>query len=89
MTLGRVDDADVTRLALAAKSGDRAAAAEFVRATQHGVYRFLAYPAANTTATSDDGDGRTSRALGLGIAGLVAGLGGLAVGLLGWRRSTT
>jgi RNA polymerase sigma-70 factor (ECF subfamily) len=28
---------------LAAKSGDRAAAAEFVRATQHGVYRFLAY----------------------------------------------
>jgi uncharacterized protein YcnI len=48
-----------------------------------------AVPAANTTATSDDGDGRTSWALGLGIAGLVAGLGGLAVGLLGWRRSTT
>lgn len=37
------DDAEITRLALAAKAGDRTAAAEFVRATQHGVHRFLAH----------------------------------------------
>jgi len=36
-------DAEITRLALAAKAGDRMAAAEFIRATQHGVYRFLAH----------------------------------------------
>lgn len=37
------DDAETTRWALAAKAGDRAAAAEFVRATQDGVFRFLAH----------------------------------------------
>jgi RNA polymerase sigma-70 factor (ECF subfamily) len=37
------DDAEITRLALAAKAGDRAAAAAFVRATQHGVHRFLTH----------------------------------------------
>jgi len=38
-----VPDAEITRLALAAKAGDRAAAAEFVRVTQQGVYRFVAH----------------------------------------------
>jgi uncharacterized protein YcnI len=33
------------------------------------------------------GEGRTGWALGLGIAGLVAGLAGLVFGLLAWRRS--
>ena len=45
-----------------------------------------AVPAANTTdTTGEDGDSRTGWALGLGIAGLVAGLAGLAVALLGRR----
>ncbi|HZN73314.1 MAG TPA: sigma-70 family RNA polymerase sigma factor [Micromonosporaceae bacterium] len=43
MPPGRVDDAAITRLAMAAKAGDKEAATEFIRATQHGVYRFLAY----------------------------------------------
>ncbi|MEV4755969.1 sigma-70 family RNA polymerase sigma factor [Micromonospora sp. NPDC049559] len=37
------DEADITGWALAAKTGDRTAAAAFVRATQHHVYRFLAH----------------------------------------------
>lgn len=42
MSVPRPDD-EVTRWALAAKGGDRAAAAAFVRATQRDVYRFLAH----------------------------------------------
>jgi len=38
-----VDEATVTELALAARAGDRGAAAAFVRATQQRVYRFLTY----------------------------------------------
>lgn len=38
-----MDEATVTGLALAAKAGDRSAAAAFVRATQQQVYRFLTY----------------------------------------------
>ena len=38
-----MDDAAVTGLALAAKAGDKAAAAEFIRATQRDVHRFLVY----------------------------------------------
>jgi RNA polymerase sigma-70 factor, ECF subfamily len=41
MSVGAPDDAEVTRLALTAKAGDRDAAAAFVRATRHHVYRFL------------------------------------------------
>jgi RNA polymerase sigma-70 factor (ECF subfamily) len=37
------DDAQITRWALAAKSGDRAAATAFVEATHHQVHRFLAH----------------------------------------------
>jgi RNA polymerase sigma-70 factor (ECF subfamily) len=37
------DDEEITRLALAAKAGDRAAAAGFVRSTQQHVYRFVAH----------------------------------------------
>jgi RNA polymerase sigma-70 factor (ECF subfamily) len=37
------DDAKITGWALAAKEGDRAAAAAFVRATQQAVHRFLAH----------------------------------------------
>ena len=37
------DEAEITRLALAAKAGDRAAATEFVRATQPSVHRFLSH----------------------------------------------
>jgi RNA polymerase sigma-70 factor (ECF subfamily) len=36
-------DDDVTRSALAAKGGDRAAAAEFIRATSRDVHRFLGH----------------------------------------------
>jgi RNA polymerase sigma-70 factor (ECF subfamily) len=36
-------ESDVTAWALAAKFGDRTAAAAFIRATQHQVYRLLAY----------------------------------------------
>lgn len=39
----RADDETVTRLALAAKTGDRRAATRFVEATQRDVHRFLAY----------------------------------------------
>ncbi|NJC72463.1 sigma-70 family RNA polymerase sigma factor [Planosporangium thailandense] len=38
-----VNDAQITRWALAAKSGDRAAVTAFVEATQHQVHRFLAH----------------------------------------------
>jgi periplasmic copper chaperone A len=48
---------------------------------------------ANTTITNggtgDSGDARTGWALGLGIAGLLAGLAGLGFGFLGWRRSAS
>ncbi|WP_025355691.1 sigma-70 family RNA polymerase sigma factor [Kutzneria albida] len=37
------DDAEITRLAVAAQHGDRAAAAAFVRATQHQLRRLLGY----------------------------------------------
>jgi RNA polymerase sigma-70 factor (ECF subfamily) len=37
------DDAEITGWALAAKAGDRAAAAAFIRATQQAVIRFLAH----------------------------------------------
>lgn len=37
------DEASLTGLALAAKAGDRAAAAAFIRATQQQVHRFLAH----------------------------------------------
>jgi RNA polymerase sigma-70 factor, ECF subfamily len=37
------DDDEITRWALAAKTGDRAAAEAFVRATQHDVQRMLAH----------------------------------------------
>jgi RNA polymerase sigma-70 factor (ECF subfamily) len=43
MSSSRPDDAEITRWALAAKAGDRAAAAAFIRATQHGVHRFLSH----------------------------------------------
>ncbi|MGW0433592.1 sigma-70 family RNA polymerase sigma factor [Micromonospora sp. NPDC003197] len=39
----RVDDADITGWALAARAGDRTAAAAFIRTTQHHVYRFLGH----------------------------------------------
>lgn len=39
---GSADD-EVTRLALAARAGDRAAAAAFIRATQHDVHRFVVH----------------------------------------------
>ncbi|HZO66345.1 MAG TPA: sigma-70 family RNA polymerase sigma factor [Kribbellaceae bacterium] len=39
----RTPDMEITRLALAAKAGDRRAAAELVLATQQDVYRFLAH----------------------------------------------
>ncbi|GAB2956719.1 sigma-70 family RNA polymerase sigma factor [Micromonospora polyrhachis] len=38
-----VDDADITGWALAARAGDRAAAAAFIRTTQHQVHRFLGH----------------------------------------------
>lgn len=41
--MAEVDDAAVTGWALAAKGGDRAAAAAFIRATQPQVHRFLAH----------------------------------------------
>jgi RNA polymerase sigma-70 factor (ECF subfamily) len=43
MSAGGVDDAAITRAAMAAKAGDRAAATEFIQLTQHGVYRFLVH----------------------------------------------
>lgn len=43
MSVPRVDDASVTRLALAARTGDRTAATAFIESTQHDVHRFLAY----------------------------------------------
>jgi len=41
--MAEADDAMITEWALAAKAGDRAAAAAFIRATQHQVHRFLAH----------------------------------------------
>lgn len=41
--MGVPDEATITAWALAAKAGDRAAAASFIRATQQPVYRFLAH----------------------------------------------
>lgn len=45
-----MDDAEITRHALSAQSGDRAAAAEFVRATQPQLHRLLSYLAGATQA---------------------------------------
>lgn len=41
--MAEVDDATITGWALAAKAGDRAAAASFIRATQQQVHRFLVH----------------------------------------------
>jgi RNA polymerase sigma-70 factor (ECF subfamily) len=41
--LSEPDDTEITNWALAAKAGDRAAAAAFIRATQQTVIRFLAH----------------------------------------------
>lgn len=41
--MAEVDDATITGWALAAKAGDRTAAASFIRATQRPVHRFLAH----------------------------------------------
>ena len=41
--MAEADDARITEWALAAKAGDRAAAAAFIRATQQQVHRFLAH----------------------------------------------
>ncbi|MEQ4300200.1 sigma-70 family RNA polymerase sigma factor [Plantactinospora sp. B6F1] len=38
-----VDSDEITRLALAAKAGDRSAAAAFIQATQHDVRRFVSH----------------------------------------------
>ncbi|WP_422769701.1 sigma-70 family RNA polymerase sigma factor [Plantactinospora sp. WMMC1484] len=38
-----VENDDITKLALAAKAGDRAAAVAFIQATQHDVHRFVAH----------------------------------------------
>ncbi|ROT28265.1 sigma-70 family RNA polymerase sigma factor [Micromonospora sp. HM5-17] len=38
-----VDGDEITRWALAARAGDRAAAAAFIRATQHDVHRFVSH----------------------------------------------
>jgi len=46
-----------------------------------------ANPTAGPTSNATGGDSRTGWALGLGVAALIAGLAGLAFGLLGWRRS--
>lgn len=46
---GPADD-EITRWALAARAGDRAAAAAFVRATQGDVYRFVAHLAGQAEA---------------------------------------
>lgn len=43
-------DDEITRWALAARAGDRAAAAAFIRATQHDVYRFVAHLAGQAEA---------------------------------------
>jgi RNA polymerase sigma-70 factor (ECF subfamily) len=43
MLVSAAEDARITRLALAAKAGDRRAAAEFVEATHAHVYRFVAH----------------------------------------------
>jgi RNA polymerase sigma-70 factor (ECF subfamily) len=43
MLVSPADDAQVTRWALAAKAGDRAAAASFIAATHQQVYRFLTH----------------------------------------------
>ncbi|ANZ43169.1 RNA polymerase subunit sigma [Lentzea guizhouensis] len=49
----RRDDADVTALALRAGAGDRAAAEDFVRATQADVWRFVAHLAADARLADD------------------------------------
>jgi RNA polymerase sigma-70 factor (ECF subfamily) len=43
MSSSAADGDDITRWALAAKAGDRSAAAAFIRATQHDVYRFVSH----------------------------------------------
>jgi periplasmic copper chaperone A len=41
----------------------------------------------DTSAADGNGDGNSGLALGFGVAGLIAGLAGLAFGLLAWRRA--
>lgn len=43
MLSGEPDEAEITRWALAARTGDRVAAAAFIRATQRSVHRFLTH----------------------------------------------
>ncbi|SBT46550.1 Uncharacterized protein YcnI [Micromonospora narathiwatensis] len=59
------------------------APAQGVAATPTGANDVATVSAADT---GDGEDGRTGWALGFGVAGLVAGLAGLAFGLLAWRR---
>ncbi|USX53492.1 sigma-70 family RNA polymerase sigma factor [Lentzea sp. HUAS12] len=53
MRVPRSDDADITSLALRAGAGDRAALADFVRATQADVWRFVAHLAADVGLADD------------------------------------
>jgi RNA polymerase sigma-70 factor, ECF subfamily len=50
MTPGRPGDPEITRWALAAGRGDRAAQEKFVRATQRDVWRFIAHLTDTTSA---------------------------------------
>ncbi|HEX6341106.1 sigma-70 family RNA polymerase sigma factor [Umezawaea sp.] len=49
----RNDDAEITRLALEARSGDRSATERFVRATQADVWRFVAHLAGDAQLADD------------------------------------
>ncbi|MEO6090028.1 MAG: sigma-70 family RNA polymerase sigma factor [Umezawaea sp.] len=53
MRLLRCDDAEVTRLALEAREGDRSATEAFVRATQADVWRFVAHLAGDLQLADD------------------------------------
>jgi RNA polymerase sigma-70 factor (ECF subfamily) len=52
MRAGASDDAETTRLALAARGGDPVARDRFVRATQRDVWRFVAYLAGSRRPTT-------------------------------------
>jgi RNA polymerase sigma-70 factor (ECF subfamily) len=63
----RCDDAEVTRLALEARDGDRSATEAFVRATQADVWRFVAHLAGDLQLADDLAQETYLRALpGLG-----------------------
>jgi RNA polymerase sigma-70 factor (ECF subfamily) len=49
----RCDDAEITRLALEARDGDRSATERFVRATQADVWRFVAHLAGDVQLADD------------------------------------